>query len=273
MAVKGRIEVRSGIVTLLTDFGTRDPYVAAVKGVILSIHPHASIVDVSHDVDPRDIVEAASLLESVFPFFPAGTVHLAVVDPGVGSQRLAVAAYAAGQYFVGPDNGVLFPSIAHAQDVEAVTLSNPEYLLSRVHPTFHGRDLFAPAAAHLSLGASLGALGPRIGGLTPLELQPPNVTPDAIFAEVMRVDRFGNLITNLDAKAFEAWRSEPGMRVAVEVGGVRMGSLNATYGDVESGELLVLFESSDHLEVAVRDGSAAEKLGVGRGASVVIRRA
>ena len=187
------------IITLLTDFGTRDAYAASMKGVILSIAPDARIIDITHEVPPQDIVEGAWTLASAYRWFPAGTVHVAVVDPGVGSARRAIAARAGAWTFVAPDNGVLAWALDGAGDVRAVELADTRWFQPGVSSTFHGRDIFAPVAAHLASGVALDELGPRVDDLVALPVASPHVTPERITCEVVHVVLFGNAITNLDA--------------------------------------------------------------------------
>lgn len=259
----------SVIITLLTDFGTRDAYVASMKGVMLGITPDATIVDISHEIAAQDVIGGAWVLGSACRHFPRGTVHCAVIDPGVGSERRAVAVQAGDWRFVGPDNGLLMWAIAMAGRYEAVELVDPRYFRREVSATFHGRDIFAPVAAHLARGVPLDALGPRIADLAPLPFPSPIVTTEAIEGEVVHVDRFGNLITNIDASSLELWGTET--RATVEVGG-RRAPLRRTYQDAGPGELIALIESTGHVEVAVRDGNAAVLLEAGRGVAVTIHR-
>ena len=225
--------------TLLTDFGTRDGYVAAMKGVIAAIAPSAFVDDASHDIPQGDILAAAFALRRYWRRYPPGTVHVVVVDPGVGTERAALALEIDGHFFVGPDNGVF----TFLPAGPAVTLAVPR-TSSR---TFHGRDVFAPAAARLLAGAPLHELGEALHERVTLELP---TRP-----QVIAVDRFGNLITNI---------SEP---TDVEING-RAVKLARTYGDASVGGLLALMNSDGLLEIAVRNGSAAETLGVSRGAEV-----
>ncbi len=262
----------SGIVTLLTDFGTRDPYVGVMKGVILSVSPQARIVDLTHDVPPQDVAEAAWLLRGAFRFFPAGTVHVVVVDPGVGGDRRAVAAGAHGHLFVAPDNGVLSWAIGDSDAADVVALTNSRYFLPEISPTFHGRDVFAPVAAHLSAGVPLDALGPRVRDPATLPLPRPRVKDAEIRTEVIHVDRFGNLITALDETTFREWEARRPGAVIIDAAGQIIEGVSATYSAAPPGSLLALFQSSGHLEIAARDGNAAAVLAVGRGEPIVVRR-
>jgi S-adenosylmethionine hydrolase len=250
--------------TLLTDFGTRDGYVAALKGVIAGICPAALIDDASHDLEPGDILGAALTLERYWRRYPEGTVHLVVVDPGVGSTRRALAVRADGRYLVGPDNGVFARALDGANDVEARELSTAHLSVSEISSTFHGRDIFAPAGAQLACGRALAELGPHAANLTALPALEVRIAGDSILGQVIHVDRFGNLITNIGTEARGAARVRLNER---DVGPVRR-----TYADVGSGEPLALIGSGGLLEIAVRDGNAGKKLHAARGATVEVVR-
>ena len=242
------------IITLLTDFGHSDSYVAEVKGVLLSLAPGITLVDVAHDVAPGDIRAATFILSRVWHRFPRGTVHLALVDPGVGTTRRALAATASGHAFVAPDNGLLSPLPGDARFVE---LPIP----AGAAATFHGRDVFAPAAARLAMGAALSDLGRSITDPYRSPLPTPRRDGAAWVGEVVHVDRYGTLITNLDAGSVG-----PGSRVSV--GAVDVGPLRRTFGDVPRGALVAYVGSGGTVEVALREGSATALLGVGVGAEV-----
>ncbi len=243
------------LITLLTDFGTADGYVAQVKGTILSLVPGANLVDLAHDVAPGDVTMAAWILAGAWRRFPEGTVHLAVVDPGVGTARRALAATAGGQSFVAPDNGLLsqvFDVRGHA----AVALAD----VPGASPTFHGRDVFAPAAARLATGTPLAELGAPVSDPVRLPRPPLQRRGADLAGAVVHVDRFGTLVTNLPAE-----RLAPGAHVRLGVYDV---PLRTTFGDVPSGDLVAFIGSGGTLEIAVRDGRADAVLGVTRGAEV-----
>jgi S-adenosylmethionine hydrolase len=255
------------IITLTTDFGLRDPFVGIMKGVILGICPAARLVDLSHEVSPQDVFEGALLLESSARFFPPGTVHLAVVDPGVGSRRRGLAISAAGQQFVGPDNGLL-TAMLNEPGWRAVSLENPDYRLAEVSRTFHGRDVFAPAAAHLAAGVALERLGPPVRDPVRLYLPDCRLEDGALVGEVIGADRFGNLITSLTA-----WRmGEAGADWQVELGGRVLGSLVNCYAQGREGEASAVIGSTGRVEIFVRNGSALALLGAGRGTPVRLRK-
>jgi S-adenosyl-L-methionine hydrolase (adenosine-forming) len=242
------------IITLLTDFGTVDSYVAEVKAVLLSRAPDVTIVDISHQVSPGDIRAGQYLLGRAWQHFPAGTIHLAIVDPGVGTERRAIAAESGGHRFVAPDNGLL--SFLQP-DARVVSLPIP----SRAAATFHGRDVFAPAAAALATGSSLESLGLLITDPHRSPLPAPRIDGLTIVGEVIYVDRFGTLVSNILGNAVQA-----GVRIRVE--GTDVGSLSRTFRDVARGALVAFVGSGGTVEIAVRDGSAARMLGVGMGAEV-----
>lgn len=248
------------IVTLLTDFGTADSYVAEIKARVLAAAPDAALVDVTHAVPPGDVRAAAYLLGRTWHRFPVGSVHLAIIDPGVGTARAALAIGAGGHWFVGPDNG-LFTPILRDHEVEVVALPVPD----GASPTFHGRDLFAPAAAALARRVSLHVLGePYLGIPERLVYAEPRYEGKSIVGEIVYVDRFGTLVTNLTPE------SVPGYAV-LEVEGLEIGRLRRTYGDVPTGGLLAYEGSGGAIEIAVRDGSAARRLGMGVGGRVRAR--
>jgi S-adenosylmethionine hydrolase len=243
-----------------------DPYVGIVRGVALGINPAARLVDVTHGIPPQDVRRAALTLAAAYRFFPRGTVHLAVVDPGVGGPRRPLAVRAAGHYFVGPDNGVLSAALACPGAV-AVTPTNPAYHRAAVSRTFHARDVFAPVAAHCSRGVSLRRLGPPVPD--PVRLASPRVRRRGrqVVGEVLFADHFGNLLTSITAADLPA---APG-QCRVEIGGRVLPRLVETYSDHPPGSLGALIESTGHLEIFVRDGSARDRLRLGPGAPVSLR--
>jgi hypothetical protein len=258
------------IITLLSDFGTKDEYVGCLKGVILGINPQATLVDLSHEVPPQDIRAGAFILAGAAPYFPPGTVHLAVVDPGVGAGRRALAARARGQYWVGPDNGLFHLAFSGQTDVEMVSLETPAYFLPQVSATFHGRDLFAPVAAHLSLGAALERLGPPLTDPVRLPWPEPVFAADVVRGEIIQVDSFGNLVSNIAADALFSWLNGKSFRL--RVGAITLIGLRHTYAEAVPGELLVLVGSRGYLEIACARGNAAARLPGQVGLPLEIRR-
>jgi S-adenosyl-L-methionine hydrolase (adenosine-forming) len=256
------------LIALLTDFGLRDHYVGAMKGVMLGICPEASLVDISHDIAPQDVLGAALELEAAYRYFPPGTVFLVVVDPGVGSTRRPIAAEVGEYQFVAPDNGVLSLVFDEQWSQHVVELTESQYARPTISRTFEGRDRFAPAAAWLANGIQLTALGPPVESLVRLEVPRSRRSPTGIDGEVLRVDRFGNLITNIDEGALGSLAPA----VAVHVGPHVIQHVVATYAETRPGELCALVGSSGRLEIAVNGGSAAEALGLARGALVQLRQ-
>ena len=244
------------IITLLTDFGTADGYVGEMKGVLAASAPGCTVVDIAHDVSAHDVEAGRLAVARYWHRFPTGTVHVAVVDPGVGGPRAAIAVESEGRLLVGPDNGILSPAMLH-QGARCVVLP----VAASAAPTFHGRDVFAPAAAQLAMDAPLDSLG--VLCTDPVVRRTPEATRGADGSTngvVISIDHFGNLVTNLITRR----------QGAVEIGGESV-ALGRTYADVESGALTALIGSSGLVEIAVRDGSAASRLGVQRGARVVLR--
>ena len=259
------------VIALLTDFGTRDHYAGTMKGVALGICPDATLVDISHDVPPHDIVAGALELAAAYKYFPAGTIFLVVVDPGVGSTRRGIAAEAGDYKFVAPDNGVLTAVIDEHAPKRVVELSERRYARPTVSRTFEGRDRFAPAAAWLAKGIELVALGRPASAIHRLDLPHPRVDGERIVGEVLRVDRFGNLITNVDRRTFEKLA---GGQLEIQVGNRVVSKVVSAYADAPEGELCALFGSTDHLEIAANGASAAKELDLARGAPVqIVRRA
>ncbi|HUX06221.1 MAG TPA: SAM-dependent chlorinase/fluorinase [Acidobacteriota bacterium] len=260
------------IITLLTDFGLRDHYVSAMKGVILSKLPEASLVDISHQIEPHDVVEAAWVLEGCRGEFPPGTVHLAVVDPGVGSQRKAIALSAAGHYFVGPDNGIFTLVLENEGSTQAREIHEESLISSDPSAVFHGRDIFAPAAAALAGGFDFSNIGAAVASPVRLALPEAVAGTALVSGEVMHVDRFGNLVTNIKPSLLVNAGIEPRAMTA-EVAGRRIETFVEHYASAPPGETVLLTGSRGLLEIALRDGSAARVLTAGRGAKVVIRKA
>jgi S-adenosylmethionine hydrolase len=254
------------VITLTTDFGTRDPYVAELKGTILTINPDVHLVDVTHDIPPHDITEAALTIEAAAPRFPPGTIHVAVVDPGVGTARRGIAVTARGHVFIGPDNG-LFTACFASDGWRAVELVATEYRAMSVSRTFHGRDVFAPAAAHIALGVDPARFGPAVVDPVRLVWPEPGARAGALTGTVVHVDHFGNLVTSIQREAVESLGSD----VIVRVGRRRL-RLVGTYGDLAPGAPGALVGSRNRLEIAVREGSAARLLDAGRGATVMVSR-
>ena len=258
------------IITLTTDFGLADGYVGTMKGVILGIDPTATIVDISHHIAPQAVREAAYTLYAAVPYFPQGTIHVVVVDPGVGSQRRAIALRTPQATFVAPDNGVLTYVMVREKVEEIVDLTNARYHLSPVSHTFHGRDIFAPAAAHLAQGISLAELGQPLTEIVTFPLPRPQVGPEGtIVGQVIHIDRFGNLIMSIKSKDLA---DHPLLREGIiQIKGQSIRGIANNYAEGTPGKLLALIGSSDHLEIAVSCGSASQALEAKVGDEVLLK--
>jgi S-adenosyl-L-methionine hydrolase (adenosine-forming) len=258
------------VIALLSDFGTRDHYAGTMKGVMIGICPDVTLVDITHEITPHDVIEGALQLAASSRYFPAGTIFLAIVDPGVGSPRRGIAAEAGDYRFVAPDNGVLTAVFRDVSPKRVVELTERRYARPTVSRTFEGRDRFAPAAAWLAKGIQLSALGRPVSGYQQVEIPQPDVNDSRLAGVVLLVDRFGNLVTNIDRRTFETFtRGQP---VALKVAEHPIAGVVATYADIRPGEVCALFGSTEHIEFAVNGGSAAAALGVARGAIVEIQR-
>jgi S-adenosylmethionine hydrolase len=259
------------VIALLSDFGTHDHYAGTMKGVMIGICPDVTLIDITHDITPHDVLEGALQLAASARYFPAGTIFLAIVDPGVGSSRRGIAVEAGEYRFVAPDNGVLTPVLREMPPKRIVELTERRYARPTVSRTFEGRDRLAPAAAWLAKGIQLSALGRTVASYQPIDIPQVEVAEAHLRGVVLLVDRFGNLVTNIDRRTFEAFtRAQP---VSLKVTGHAIAGVVATYADIRAGEVCALFGSTDHLELAANGSSAAAALGVSRGAPVEISRA
>jgi S-adenosylmethionine hydrolase len=258
------------LIALLTDFGTRDHYVGTMKGVMLGVCPDASLVDISHDIPPHDVLAGAFELAASYRFFPNGTIFLVVVDPGVGSSRRGIAVECGEYLFVAPDNGVLSIVLDETPPRRIVELMEPHYARPSISKTFEGRDRFAPAAAWLATGLELTALGKPAGQPLMLNVPRPSVASSCIDGEVVRIDRFGNLETNIDRRTFAGFAHDA--PVVIQIAGRDVTRVISTYAEAAPGELFALFGSSDHLEVALNGASAAAFTGAARGSAVHVGR-
>lgn len=254
----------SRIITLTTDFSTSDAYVGMMKGVILSIAPDATIVDLAHDIHPHDIFQAAFVLETTYCYFPEGTVHVVVVDPGVGSVRRRLAMKCGRYYFVGPDNGVFTYPIRQEGMCECVEMQPPAPGVSLRGVTFEGRDIFGPAAARLAAGAPLHEIGTPTGQPMELDIPRPRRNGKSIEGRIIYIDHFGNCMTNIELADVE----DLGTGAMVSVGGRSVGPLRRMYAEVREGDPLALINSLDHLEIAVNQGNAEEDLNLQVGTPV-----
>ncbi|MDP9132038.1 MAG: SAM-dependent chlorinase/fluorinase [Nitrospirota bacterium] len=257
------------LITLLTDFGERDYFVASMKGVILNINPQARIVDLSHHVTAHDVTDAAYLLKSCYRYFPDGTIHVAVVDPGVGSQRRPLLVSSSRYFFIGPDNGVFTHVCQEESGVEVRQIENRQYRLDSDGATFDGRDLFAPAAAWLTKGQSIGSFGRLVPNYERLSIPEPAWDKHVMAGQIVYIDRFGNLISNLTAYHLKevrglTKRSDPYVRI----GGHTIDGVGRSYAEGSPDQPQALMNSNGYVEVFVKEGRAAERLNVSRGARI-----
>jgi S-adenosyl-L-methionine hydrolase (adenosine-forming) len=247
------------IITLSTDFGLEDPYVGVMKGVILDINPEVRLVDLTHALFHHRLLEAVFVLNSAYPYFPPGSIHLAVVDPGVGGSRRPMAIQAQGGFWIGADNGIFSLVLKNHPQARLFHLTNPAYFLEDVSYTFHGRDIFAPAAAHLSLGVPLSEMGEPLSDPVLLEIPEPQIINNRIVGQVLWVDHFGNLITNINQKMLSTSKTGPGVRIFI--GTHKISGLLRTYAQAPPGGLLALIGSMGNLEIACNLGRAADLIG------------
>ena len=248
------------IITLLTDFGLQEEYVGVMKGVILSINPSVSIIDITHHISPQDVEQAAYTIKSAYRYFPEGTVHVVVVDPGVGSERSIIALIKNGHVFLAPDNGVLTLVMEEGNIDSVVCVNNTGYFLKSLSRTFHGRDLFAPVAAHISKGVEIVKTGTRVNekNLVYLNIPKPFVSDKGeLVGEIVRIDRFGNLITNIDFKRLEKFcGSGKVSKLEIRIGDRKIIGISKSYEAVALQNPLAIIGSSEFLEIAVNSGSA-----------------
>ncbi len=258
------------IITLLTDFGLKDPYVASMKGVMLSINPHCHLIDITHQVNPHDIREGAFTLAQAYASFPKGTIHLAVVDPGVGGPRRPALFVTKNYFFVGPDNG-LFTFALRAEILkQVVVLTNQKFFLPKISSTFHGRDIFAPVAAHLSLGVKPQSFGPSIKSWRKIFFPDPPLKQGKLVGEIVHVDGFGNLVTNINRKSLLQFAQ--GRPFVIRVGKRIIRGLKKGYWEGDKDEPITLIGSGGFLEISVREGNAQNVLNIKKGNRIVVQK-
>ena len=257
------------VLSITTDFGLTNGFVGVMKGVVYRIAPEVKIVDISHLIAAQNVLEGAYVMWRAVPFFPPGSVHVGVVDPGVGTKRRPIGARLGDQYFIAPDNGLLTPLILEAERkgeaVDFVHLDNPKFWLPKVSNTFHGRDIFAPSAAYLAAGVPLMELGTPISDPILLDLPRPEKTDNGWLAHVKIIDIFGNLTTDLPVEALEGRRD-----VLIQIHGHEIEGITDSYGHRDAGELVAVVDSESYIEIAVVNGSAARNLGVQVGDTVEV---
>jgi hypothetical protein len=256
------------MVTLTTDFGLKGPYVGAMKGALFSANPSVNIADITHSIEPQNVLNAAVILAEACPHFPAGTVHVAVVDPGVGGKRRPIAIETENYVFVGPDNGIFTLTLGREKIKRAVHLTERKYFAGKVSSTFHGRDVFAPVAGRLSLGLDPALLGKEVKRIAELDMPKPRRERGEIIGRVLYADSFGNLITDIPASCI---KPSVAARAVVCVKGTVIAGLSRTYSDAKPGALIALSSSSGFVEIAVNGSSAKAKLGAGPCEPVVVR--
>ena len=258
------------IVTLTTDFGWRDAYVGSMKGVILSIAPHACIVDITHEIPPHDLLFGAMLLREVCPRYPAGTIHMAVVDPGVGGKRRPILLNIEKRFYIGPDNG-LFSLLLRDLSLEGGwELKNPEYFLPVISATFHGRDIFASVAAYLATGTSPDAFGPHMSDPLTITFPVPTVQPDCLAGEILYIDRFGNCISTITYPAFKKWIQGDAFRIRIQ--DIELDTIAPSYDAVDRGAILAIFNGLGYLEIARNQDRADKVLHAHPGDTVLVYR-
>ncbi len=259
-------------IILTTDFGLIDEYVGVLKGVILSINPQATIIDLSHGIPPQDITRAAEMIGRNFDYFPDGSVHLCVVDPGVGTGRRIIVINGCSQLFIGPDNGVFGRILEADQTAEVYQLTNRDWFLKDISTTFHGRDIMAPAAARLSLGAPIAEAGPQVSRISCVTNYTalPSIGDTQIVGEISSIDRFGNLITNIDAHLLDTFSHTRSLAVRVKTTVAKLH--HTSYGHLPSDQPAAIINSSSLVEICIKNGNAAALLDVGIGEKVVVKR-
>jgi len=248
----------TGIITITTDFGQADPYVAIMKGVILTINPHVKLVDITHEIPAGSIQAGATIIKEAYKWFPKGTIHLCIIDPGVGGDRRSLLILADNYFFVGPDNGLFWPINELQPDIKIINLTERKYWLTDVSSTFHGRDIFAPVSAHLSLGIRPSLFGETASNLTTLSYPAPHEKKGRLIGHVIRVDNFGNLITNITEERLRAFVESEGFMI--RVGKIILKKISLSYNDVSRGNFLALIGSSNFLEIAINMGRASSIL-------------
>lgn len=254
------------IITLTTDFGTKDPYVAAMKGVILRINPDIKIVDLTHEISPHNIMEANLFLANSCPYFPDGTIHVVVIDPGVGTEREPIVVSTCDQVFACPDNGLLTLISKKLQIKEARVIKNKTFMLEHVSSTFHGRDIFAPVAAYLASGRKIENVGDKLDKIEMIDIPEPVIGKGRVTGEIIHIDRFGNLISNISLNLFEKSKN-----YEILIKDKRLDKISQAYGEKNKNELLAIIGSSDLLEISVNQGSAENVLGVVIGEKISVK--
>jgi S-adenosyl-L-methionine hydrolase (adenosine-forming) len=257
------------VITLLTDFGARDHYVAAMKGVILGMNPQCTVVDITHQVNPQDIEEGAFILAHAYSYFPKGTIHVAVVDPGVGGVRKPILLVTRNYFFVGPDNGLLTLASGKEEVKEVIELTKKKFFLPRISTTFHGRDIFAPIAAHLSMGVRPALFGGKLDSWVSLDFAGAEISGRDLVGQILHIDAFGNLISNIGEDQLLEFAG--GNPFLIRAGRRTMRGLRRGYWEAKSGEAIALIGSGGFLEISVREGDAGRLLRIKKGDKIIVQ--
>jgi S-adenosylmethionine hydrolase len=259
----------NGVITFTTDFGTRDPYVGIMKGIVLTINPKADQIDITHDIPPHDIVNASFIMANVYHYFPLGTVHVAVVDPGVGGGRKNIAVLTEHYFFIGPDNGIFTLVFSKEKILEIREIKNIPFIMKKISNTFHGRDVFAPCAGHLSAGKSFSDLGPVIDTIKNIKYPEIQKSKNTLIGEVVSIDSFGNMITNIserDLKTFIGKR-----KFEIYFASERFNKIAYHYSEIPLGKPLILFGSTGNLEISMNGGSASSYFMTSLGTKITVQ--
>lgn len=258
------------VISLITDFGLKDNFVGVMKAVVLNVNPCAAIVDICHEIKPQNILEAAFLLRASYRYFPSGTVHLVVVDPGVGSKRKKLLIKTKNYFFIGPDNGVLSLALKDELPIKLIEITNDRYFLKPVSNTFHGRDIFAPVAAYVSKGEDIKKFGKAIRSFETIDLPKFKISGNILIGEIIYIDRFGNLVSNIPKDMLDDFVEDRGFEIRIK--DETIDRLSKGYFEGSDTKPIALINSFDYLEVAIASGSARDYLGVDKGAEIKIRR-
>lgn len=270
MAYKRKRKGGMSVISLLTDFGQKDNFVGVIKGVILSINPNAKIVDICHEVKPHDILTGAFLLKTSFKYFPKGSLHLVVIDPGVGSERKNLLVKTKDYFFIAPDNGVLSPALKDQPPLKIIEITNRNYFLKPTSDTFHGRDIFAPTAAYLSKGEDFSKFGKRIKSIKELSLPKAKITSEGLIGEIIYIDRFGNLVSDIDKEMLDNFIKDKKFKIYIK--DKIIDKLSRSYSEGAHQKLITLIDSFQHLEIAINSGSARDYLSVNKGTKIKVKR-
>ena len=259
------------IITLTTDFGLTDTYVGEMKGVIFQINPQIQIIDITHSIPPQDLSSAAFQINNAYQYFPEGSIHIIVIDPGVGSQRRSIVCQTEKAIFVCPDNGICTKIFEQEKLIRTIEITNPNFCLRQISQTFHGRDVFAPVAAYISCGVSLTDLGPEISDITMLSVPQPKITENEIIGEIIWIDNFGNAITNVSMETLKS--TSFNTKCTIQIAGIKIDHLSNFYDESDIGSTLALANSSGNIEIAVNQGSASSTLNIKVGEKILFLKA